>query len=995
MAQFVERIVTELENLQLSSNEPEYGVYDGYHVHDPRAHLSQGGVAGQPRHVGVFDQSGGQHGLSYGTLQRVDHRAQIASQAAAAARGLSVHPECTKRYGSFWTESGETLRARLAAEMKMQETLAYAATSPATPASEPVSAKPTAVVNAETGCQNRRELFTDTSFQPRPTRGPIAGWFRPHEVTYHDNRILNPEVTTPKGSPLHQQGLHALNGLSSPHRVKRRRSCGCFPCCSRKDHKHWVGGSRPLSARARSASPNAYQHSSRPGAADKTGFGSYPQNVGIKSHLDKLPAAQRGEDWQLFRGPIQAADVKQGELGNTWMVSSMIAVAGFQGGRLIHRLLPGQLDRSKEGVYLVKLCIGGGLHDVLVDDRLPCSERATPSQASWDPRDRQTMSQGTPQRIRQLAYCATLRCQLWASIIEKAFAKAYGSYEGIGFTDASEPLAALTAHPCITLPSDKARHNPAYLTEIWDTVFASKISHYLVTCSTRSGSQLKSAGLLPDHVYSLESLVDAAEGRFVKLRAPYLSAVWKGNWSPSSPMWTAHLRKSLTYSEADAASGVFMMALDDFLEWFACITICKVLSADSFVQRMSVSFPSNLVPVDGWSLQVKEPAKCLISVFQPEGNARKGPLFEKHMLGPLASIGFVLLHDEGGQPVAISDVHLECKSVVCAHCWLQPNLTYRLLPMSLHPGMPIPGVCCVMSQTSVVISDCPFRNEDARAAWGAFCRRQSVPAEQDSAPGARLFLSASDDGAAIAWAENSGSENMIFELSFRQRSNYSRGAPQSWDCLLPGQSQLLQVALPIHGQFQDGRGETPKFQIMRQVDDPEYELQSDMHKPDLNLDRTGFMHMPSGGAMMQGQLERFLSFFSPTRWSCQATNLCRQQLGREEEAEILSQIATMDFVPSPRSATVGKALSPTHRGLQGATSKNQRLSGSDIEIVINNAPASTTNAQQAGLYGDALYGGSSGTFAGQNRGGLHGGPVGSSGGQGSSGLYGDTLYGDP
>ena len=58
------------------------------------------------------------------------------------------------------------------------------------------------------------------------------------------------------------------------------------------------------------------------------------------------------------------------------------------------------LRLSPAGIYMVRLCLGGFWREVIVDDRLP--------------------SLGGGQYHQQLAYCSTLRLQLWASIIEKA-----------------------------------------------------------------------------------------------------------------------------------------------------------------------------------------------------------------------------------------------------------------------------------------------------------------------------------------------------------------------------------------------------------------------------------------------------------------------------------------------------------------------------------------------------------------------------------------------
>ena len=72
---------------------------------------------------------------------------------------------------------------------------------------------------------------------------------------------------------------------------------------------------------------------------------------------------------------------------------------------------PGLIERlfitktwNKEGVYRLRICLGGDWVDVTIDDLLPCSPYGGPLFA------------GCP------------RNELWVMLLEKAYAKLFGSY---------------------------------------------------------------------------------------------------------------------------------------------------------------------------------------------------------------------------------------------------------------------------------------------------------------------------------------------------------------------------------------------------------------------------------------------------------------------------------------------------------------------------------------------------------------------------------------
>jgi len=524
-------------------------------------------------------------------------------------------------------------------------------------------------------------------------------------------------------------------------------------------------------------------------------------------------------DWQLFRDSPQAEDVQQGELGNCWFISSLAVLAEFQGGRFIRMLFPGQTAPSQSGAYLVRLCLGGEWRDIIIDDRLPCV--------------------GGSGYYTQLAYCVTSRLQLWASLIEKAFAKACGSYEAIESGQTEEALGILTGWPCTRIDFDRASFDRDIL---WATLSSSRDAHYLMTCSTGSDRAANQAvGLVPNHAYSLMDICEVIHDskgviKFVKIRNPHAKSKWCGDWSDKSPLWTQDLRQQVGY-DAHGSRGMFFMEFSDFLRWFETCTICSIRGMEWHESRVPLSLPSCDIPCAGLMLEPSDTAQCSFSLWQPEQRTRKGPLYTED-LGALACIGFVIVCFDGSRKdgTAVAVAKMKCRSAISAECWLQRDCSYLLLPLSLHAGVQVPVVCSCMSSKAVTMVERSFDKEAARAAWVAFVRySDKKPVEFH---GARVWT-ASSGSTVVAFAENRAVGYFGVELTFKGDPPglhcFSRGTPATSDWLSRGFGQLLQIVLPDREQGGSIGWET-KFRS--QMWGP-----NQSHQPDVGSDAKG-IHAP-------------------------------------------------------------------------------------------------------------------------------------------------------
>jgi len=477
-------------------------------------------------------------------------------------------------------------------------------------------------------------------------------------------------------------------------------------------------------------------------------------------------------DWRLFRGMPCADDVQQGELGDCWFLSSLAALAEFQEGRFVHALLPGQEALSATGAYLVRLCLGGRWRGVVVDDKFPCI--------------------GGGMYYTQLAYCVTKRQQLWASVIEKGFAKVCGCYEAIRGGEATEALEMLTGWPCTMLILGQPDFDPELL---WAALCSSRDAAFLMTCSTK---KVNNQSLESDHVYSLMDVQEVTDAkgnlvRLLKIRNPHARSKWEGAWSDSSHLWTPQLRQELGCPEGGNPQ-VFFMPFEDFLREFAHCTICRIRSSEWHEAREPVRLPGGgEVPCVGVEVEAFEVTECCISLVQPGVRMRDGP-FQPRLEGPLASMGFVLLPLQSpgkGPPAAVAAAQLRHAATVSCDCWLQVG-RYMLVPLSMHRGPALDATWAFVSSRRVKLKERTLDAHALRHAWAAYVR-DSDP-RGVSFHGATLRFGKSDSGTVVATAENLSDRYVQFSLAFRSEFlRFSRGTAEVADWLPPSYAQVLQL----------------------------------------------------------------------------------------------------------------------------------------------------------------------------------------------------------
>jgi len=274
---------------------------------------------------------------------------------------------------------------------------------------------------------------------------------------------------------------------------------------------------------------------------------------------------------QLYEGQIEAEDMQQGQIGDCWLIAALACVA--QRPEILQRaIVSNRVDaRGKYTFRLwnqIKTTPGTKWVDIVVDDLIPCE---------W----------GTTKP--KFAKCNDN--EMWAMLLEKAFAKMYGSYSALEGGCMSWGLTAITGNPAVIFDRRNGRSWNAltegkYLQDEFSDPqffnFLQKIRHNGAFICCAGIAQANRQGLVDGHAYSILRLETVRKTRastefyqLVQIRNPHGGGEWTGAWSDKSPLWQnfPYVERTLLGGEAHQEDGAFWMQWQDFVRFWTGVHV--------------------------------------------------------------------------------------------------------------------------------------------------------------------------------------------------------------------------------------------------------------------------------------------------------------------------------------------------------------------------------------------------------------------------------------
>ncbi|NXT44928.1 CAN14 protein, partial [Pelecanoides urinatrix] len=300
-------------------------------------------------------------------------------------------------------------------------------------------------------------------------------------------------------------------------------------------------------------------------------FPAHISSIGTGALLKKLPQnLQWKRPHALHRTPVFYAanrkqlDLCQGLVENCWFLAALEALTFHQD--ILAAVVPQNqsFERKYAGIFHFRFWHFGEWVDVVVDDRLPVNQAG------------------------ELVFVSSVyKNVFWGALLEKAYAKLYGSYEDLQIGQVSEALVDFTGGVNIRIKLTTAPH------DLWDILTRATYSRSLMGCQTHLGvcfpsvslpctqaTKILKNGLVTGHAYTVTGIrkVTCQYGpeNLVRLRNPWGKIEWKGDWSDSSYKWELLSPKEKILLRKKKEDGEFWMSLRDFKIHFVDLTICKL-----------------------------------------------------------------------------------------------------------------------------------------------------------------------------------------------------------------------------------------------------------------------------------------------------------------------------------------------------------------------------------------------------------------------------------
>ena len=361
--------------------------------------------------------------------------------------------------------------------------------------------------------------------------------------------------------------------------------------------------------------------------------------------------------------------IVQGHLGDCWFLSAL-GVLCENSHLFNHVVLP-----DKGATCEFRFCVSGIWEVVSVDKYVPVYLAGNTKGVESFARPYKNVSFGP--------------------LIEKAYAKMYGSYASLHGGLISEALFDLTGCPVETI---SITSNDA-IDDLWVRLVSFQDNKFLIGAATESDDN----GLVGMHAYSVIDLIElynvqvgrqsritdflnpqsklvtqtTRSVRLVQLRNPWGKKEWQGDWSGQSDKWTQKILNEIPNFNARNQKGKFWMEFDEFTKKFSEIEVAKTHAnwvsrelRDVAVISFATLLGSKLIPT--YKIYATSNQWTYISVIQPSVRGRTSAKY--------APVHIILLTSQGN--ILYAGTLGEMERITTLETMLEKGIEYDMILFS-------------------------------------------------------------------------------------------------------------------------------------------------------------------------------------------------------------------------------------------------------------------------------------------------------------------------
>lgn len=334
-----------------------------------------------------------------------------------------------------------------------------------------------------------------------------------------------------------------------------------------------------------------------------------------------------------FMKDVSGSDVKQGGLGDCWLMSSFTALASAENG--VPRCCVAY--DTKIGIYGFLFYRDGEWVYSIVDDKLylkspgwdsPSMQRDLLQQIDRN-EETETTYRKTYQTGSKALFFAQCKDQneTWVPLLEKAYAKAHGDYASLAGGWIGEGLEDLSGGVTTELLSSDILDLDAF----WDNELSKVNKEFMFGCSAGilDYGYGNRDGISEAHAYVVTDARTLKSGqRLVKLRNPWgeiRKGLWEGAWSDGSKEWTAEVQEELGHKFG--SDSVFWITFEDLVRKYTHFDRTRLFRDDDWrcCQRwIGVDVPWKAEYHEKFRIKLTKDSPLILVLSQLDGRYFKG-----------------------------------------------------------------------------------------------------------------------------------------------------------------------------------------------------------------------------------------------------------------------------------------------------------------------------------------------------------------------------------